>query len=107
MAVAEQAPARRRSHARLGVRIAVSAVLFAILITKIHFDDFVPPHPTRGTWLFLAAGIVLMACSFLLASWRWQRVLAVFGHHVRLRTLTKHYLAGQFVGNMLPSTVGP
>ena len=106
MAVAEQAPARRRSHARLGVRIAVSAVLFAILLTKIHFDDFVPPHPTRGTWLFLAAGIVLMACSFLLASWRWQRVLAVFGHHVRLRTLTKHYLAGQFVGNMLPSTVG-
>ena len=56
--------------------------------------------------MFLAAGIALMAGSFVVASWRWQRVLAIFGTHVRLRTLTKHYLAGQFVGNLLPSTVG-
>jgi uncharacterized protein (TIRG00374 family) len=66
----------------------------------------VPPHHTGGTWVFLAAGIALMAFSFVLAAWRWQRVLSVFGYHVRLRTLTKHYLAGQFVGNLLPSTVG-
>ena len=39
MAVAEQSPARRRSHARLGLRLLVSAGLFAVLITKIHFDD--------------------------------------------------------------------
>lgn len=106
MAVAEQAPARRRPYARLGFRLLVSAALFAVLLTKIHFDDFVPPEPTGGTWAFLGAGILLMAFSFVLASWRWQRVLAVFGYHVRLRTLTKHYLAGQFVGNLLPSTVG-
>lgn len=106
MAVAEQVPARRRSHARLGLRLLVSGALFAILLTKIHFDDFVPPHHTSGTWAFLAAGILLMALSFVLASWRWQRVLSVFGYHVRLRTLTKHYLAGQFVGNLLPSTIG-
>src|SRR5262245_22039339 len=105
MAVAEQVPARRR-HARLWLRLLVSAVLFAILLTKIHFDDFVPEVHTSGTWVFLAAGILLMGLSFVLAAWRWQRVLAVFGHHVRLRTLTKHYLAGQFVGNLLPSTVG-
>jgi hypothetical protein len=106
MAVAEQVPARRRSPVRLGLRLLVSAGLFAILLTKIHFDDFVPPHHTSGTWAFLVAGVLLMAFSFVVAAWRWQRVLAVFGHHVRLRTLTKHYLAGQFVGNLLPSTVG-
>ena len=106
MEVAEAAPARRRHHLRLGLRIAVSAGLFAILLTKIHFEDFVPRHHTFGTWLFLAAGIALMAGSFVVASWRWQRVLSIFGTHVRLRTLTKHYLAGQFVGNLLPSTVG-
>jgi len=106
MAVAETAPARRHSSARLGLRLLVSAVLFTILVTKIHFSDFVPHHHTRGTWAFLAAGILLMALSFVLASWRWQRVLAVFGHRVHLRTLTKHYLAGQFVGNLLPSTIG-
>ena len=106
MAVAETAPVRRRSRGRLWLRLLVSAALFALLITKIHFDDFVPRRHTEGTWAFLAAGILLMGLSFVVASWRWQRVLAVFGHHVRLRTLTKHYLAGQFVGNLLPSTVG-
>lgn len=106
MAVAERASARHRSSARVWLRLLVSAALFAVLLTKIHFDDFVPPHHTSGTWAFLAAGVLLMALSFVVASWRWQRVLAVFGHHVRLRTLTKHYLAGQFVGNLLPSTVG-
>lgn len=106
MAAAETAPARQRAGVRLGLRLLVSAVLFAILLTKIHFEDFVPREHTSGTWAFLAAGILLMAFSFVVASWRWQRVLAVFGHHVRLRTLTKHYLAGQFVGNLLPSTVG-
>lgn len=106
MAVADQAPARRHHHARRWIRFLVSAVLFAILLTKIHFDDFVPRHHTEGTWAFLASGILLMGLSFVVASWRWQRVLMVFGHRVRLRTLTKHYLAGQFVGNLLPSTVG-
>jgi hypothetical protein len=105
MAVAEHVPARRHS-ARRWLRLLVSAGLLAVLLTKIHFDDFVPSHHTGGTWAFLAAGIVLMGCSFVIAAWRWQRVLAVFGHRVRLRTLTKHYLAGQFVGNLLPSTVG-
>jgi uncharacterized membrane protein YbhN (UPF0104 family) len=106
LAVTETAPARRRHHARIWIRITVSAGLFAILLTKIHFEDFVPRHHTFGTWLFLAAGIALMAGSFVVASWRWQRVLSIFDTHVRLRTLTKHYLAGQFVGNLLPSTVG-
>ncbi|MFM8304484.1 MAG: YbhN family protein [Actinomycetota bacterium] len=106
MAVADHSRARHRPRLRLGLRLLVSAALFAVLLTRIHFDDFVPPHPTRGTWAFLVAGVVLMGASFVLAAWRWQRVLAVFGHPVRLRTLTKHYLAGQFVGNLLPSTVG-
>lgn len=112
MVVADSTTARRRSRlwghpsARLWLRLLLSAALFALLVSKIHLDDFVPKHHTAGTWLYLAASFALMASSFVVASWRWQRVLAVFGHRVRLRTLTKHYLAGQFVGNVLPSTVG-
>ena len=30
----------------------------------------------------------------------------MFDVHVPLRTLLAHYLAGQFVGNVLPSTIG-
>jgi glycosyltransferase 2 family protein len=105
MAVTETAPARHRP-AWFWLRILVSGGLFAILLTKIHYDEFVPEDHTGGTWAFLIVGILLMAGSFVVAAWRWQRVLAIFGAPVRLRTLTKHYLAGQFVGNMLPSTVG-
>ena len=86
--------------------MGVSAVLLTILIVKISSEHIVPEHPTAGTLAFLVAGLLLMCGSFVLAAWRWQRVLAVFGSHVPMRTLFKHYLAGQFVGNVLPSTIG-
>jgi uncharacterized membrane protein YbhN (UPF0104 family) len=107
MAAPETAPARRhRPWLRWG-RFAVSAVLLAILISRIDPDDFVPPHRSLpGALAFLCSGILIMGLSFLVAAWRWQRVLAVYDAHVPLRTLFKHYLAGQFVGNALPSTVG-
>lgn len=107
MAASPRAPARRhRSWVRYA-RYAVSAALLALLITKIDPDDFVPPDRSLpGTLAFLCSGILIMGLSFVVAAWRWQRVLAVYDAHVPLRTLSKHYLAGQFVGNALPSTVG-
>jgi len=51
----------------------------AILIFKIDPDDFVPPHRSLpGTLAFLFSGILLMGLSFVVAAWRWQRVLAVY-----------------------------
>ena len=105
MALPETAPPRRNAR-RLWLRMGVSAVLLAILVVKISSENIVPSHPTTGTLAFLVAGLVLMCGSFVLAAWRWQRVLAVFDAHVPLQTLSKHYLAGQFVGNVLPSTIG-
>jgi uncharacterized membrane protein YbhN (UPF0104 family) len=107
MAVTPTAPARRHNPWVRWGRLGVSAALLAILISKIDPDDFVPPHRSLpGALAFLCTGILLMGLSFLVASWRWQRVLAVYDAHIPLRILTKHYLAGQFVGNALPSTVG-
>jgi hypothetical protein len=85
----------------------VSVGLLAVLVTKIDPATLVPSDRSLpGTLGFLIGGLLLMLVSFVLASWRWQRVLAVFDCHVGLRTLLSHYLAGQFVGNVLPSTVG-
>jgi hypothetical protein len=107
MAVPETAPARRHRPWVRWARFAVSAALLAILISRIDPDDFVPPDRSLpGTLAFLSTGILLMGASFLVAAWRWQRVLAVYDAHVPLRILMKHYMAGQFVGNALPSTVG-
>jgi uncharacterized membrane protein YbhN (UPF0104 family) len=86
--------------------MGVSAVLLVILVVKISSEHIVPSHPTTGTLAFLVAGLLLMCASFLFAAWRWQLVLAVLGTRVPMRTLFKHYLAGQFVGNVLPSTIG-
>lgn len=107
MALPSAAPPRRqRAWVKWG-RIVVSLALLAVLVTKIDPDELIPPDRSLpGTLAFATSGAALMALSFLLAAWRWQRVLAVYDVHVRLWTLTKHYLAGQFVGNALPSTVG-
>jgi glycosyltransferase 2 family protein len=107
MSLPEVAPARSRAGWVRLLRLAVSAGLLAVLVTKIDFADMVPENRSLpGTIAFLVAGIVLMGFSLVLAAWRWQRVLDVFDVHVPLRRLVSHYFAGQFVGNVLPSTVG-
>jgi len=107
MAISETAPARRRAPWVRWGRLIVSLLLLGVLIAKFNGDDLVPAHRSLpGALAFLISGVVIMGASFLLASWRWQRVLAVFDAVVPLRTLFKHYLAAQFVGNALPSTVG-
>ena len=112
MAAPETAGARGGRHfhlsgaAKLGVRIIVSAALLALLITKIPADDIQPKNTHAGTLAFLIAGLAFTLGGFILSAWRWQRVFAVFDTHVPLRTLLAHYLAGQFVGNVLPSTIG-
>ena len=41
-----------------------------------------------------------------LSTLRWQRVLHALGLRQRMRTLLAYFLAGLFVGNFLPSTIG-
>lgn len=107
MALPSAVPPRRRNAWIKWGRIVVSVALLVVLVTKIDPDDLIPPDRSLpGTLAFATTGAALMGLSFLFAAWRWQRVLAVYEVHVRLRTLVKHYLAGQFVGNALPSTVG-
>jgi uncharacterized protein (TIRG00374 family) len=107
MALPDAAPSRPRAGWIRALRLLVSVGLLALLVTKIDYEDLVPGNRSLpGTLAFLAAGIVLMTFSIVLAAWRWQKVLEAFGATVPLRQLTSHYFAGQFVGNVLPSTVG-
>ncbi|HEY3671708.1 MAG TPA: lysylphosphatidylglycerol synthase transmembrane domain-containing protein [Acidimicrobiia bacterium] len=99
-------PFRLSGAAKLVLRIVVSVALLALLITKIPADEVQPKDTHTGTLLFLAFGLLFTLGGFVLSAWRWQRVFAVFDRHVSLPTLLNHYLAGQFVGNVLPSTIG-
>ena len=98
--------APRRSRWTLWLRFAVSGVLLAVLIAKIDFDNLVPERTHLATFAWLIAGLLAAVLGIILSAWRWQRVLDVFDVHAPFRVLLSHNLAGQFVGNVLPTTIG-
>ena len=96
----------RRGRIVLAVRIVVSAALLAFLVSKIDLDSAIPRERHLSTLVWLAAAFGMATLGLVLSAWRWQRVIDAFGVHIPLRTLSTHYFAGQFVGNVLPSTIG-
>jgi uncharacterized membrane protein YbhN (UPF0104 family) len=101
----EPAPTRR-SRWTLWLRFAVSAALLAVLIAKINFDNLLPERAHLATFAWLIAGLLAAMVGIVLSAWRWQRVLHAFDVRVPGRLLLSHNLAGQFVGNVLPTTIG-
>jgi len=103
----EQAPPKRRAPLSFWVRICISAALLAVLASNVpDLDGILPARHHALTFALLLLAVVTTLVGVVLSAWRWQRVLAVFDTPVRLGTLTSHYLAGLFVGNVLPSTIG-
>ena len=86
-----------------------SVAMLAVLVWRVpSFDtDEVIPELTTRTVLWLVAAAAphpgRPSCSRAL---RWQKVLDALGLHAGLRRLLSHYLAGQFVSNVLPTTIG-
>lgn len=96
----------RQNVVGLLLRVAASAVMLALLIPRIDITSILPKGEHVATVKFLTLGTIVALLGFVLSAWRWQRVLVVFEEKVRLGALVSHYLAGQFVGNFLPSTIG-
>ena len=90
----------------LALRIVVSAGMLWFLLTKIESQGAVLPEWTTSTALWLAGAMALTLLSIVLSAWRWQTVLHAMGRPAPLRRLLSHYLAGQFVANVLPTTIG-
>jgi len=100
----------RRSGAgwKLALRLGLSAVFLVVLFTRVPDLDGVHLPDTHPLETAVLLGIAIVAACFgiILSAWRWQQVLRLFDAHVPLPTLTRHYFAGQFVSNVMPSTVG-
>ncbi|MET0727114.1 MAG: lysylphosphatidylglycerol synthase transmembrane domain-containing protein [Acidimicrobiales bacterium] len=98
----------RRQAISLALRIGLSALMLAVLIWRVPSFDLekVIPEmtPRAAAWLVVAMTLTLFA--LVLSAMRWQRVLEVLGLHAGLRRLLSHCLAGQFVSNVLPGTIG-
>ncbi|MCA1845484.1 MAG: flippase-like domain-containing protein [Actinobacteria bacterium] len=88
------------------VRIVASAVMLGLLLPRMHLPSLLPREHHGDTVTYLLLGLLTTLGGIVLSAWRWQRVLAVFDADTRLPNLVSHYLAGQFVGNFLPSTIG-
>jgi len=98
----------RKQLISLSVRIGMSLVMLAVLIWRVpSFDvDEVVPEISARTIAWLAVAAALTLAGLVLSALRWQRVLTVLGLHAGLRRLVSHYLACQFVSNVLPTTIG-
>ncbi|HET9443943.1 MAG TPA: lysylphosphatidylglycerol synthase transmembrane domain-containing protein [Acidimicrobiales bacterium] len=86
------------------VRVALSAVMLVVLLPRA--ADYLRPvvHPATLAWL--GAALAVTFAGVVLATLRWQRVLAALGLRPQGRALLTHYLAGLFVSNFLPTTIG-
>ena len=86
---------------------SLSGVMLWFLLTKIR--QLPEPRPPRVEPLDRAPSSPGRRCSpwpgSCLSAARWQAVLAAMGQH-RAGSLLSHYMAGQFVANVLPTTIG-
>ncbi|MCU1353214.1 MAG: putative integral rane protein [Acidimicrobiales bacterium] len=88
-------------------RLLVSVLLLSVLISKIGRDwSDALPDLTASTVAWLLGAFVLTLLGVVLSAMRWGAVLRALGRPADLRRLLSHYLAGQFMGNVLPSTIG-
>jgi uncharacterized membrane protein YbhN (UPF0104 family) len=99
---------KRRARAVLAARIAASVAMLGILywrMPEFEWSGLVPVWSSRSAALLLGA-FVLTAAAIVLSAIRWQKVLGALEMPTRLRRLIPLTFAGQFVSNVLPTTVG-
>ncbi len=96
----------RRAVLSQSFRLVVSAALLAVLVTRIDLDRVLPRQRHMSTLAWFAAGVLVTIGGVLLSAWRWRRVLDAFDAPGSIGVLASHSFAGQFVGNVLPSTIG-
>src|SRR5437764_4752130 len=103
-----QPPRARRRPYVLTARIALSALMFGVLFRRMpHFRiDSLLPDWNRDTAMFLALAMLFTLAGIVLSTLRWRAVLAALGQDAKLGHLLSHNLAGLFVSNVLPTTIG-
>ena len=87
------------------LRMAASAAMLGFLLSRLDLASLLPSRQL-STLVWVAVGLVVTLIALVLATLRWQRVLRSLDQETELPTLLSHYLAGTFVSNFLPTTVG-
>lgn len=81
--------------------------MLALLLTRFPGTDLQRwPNWRSESWLWLIASLAATLAAFGLASIRWLEVCRTLGRPQTFPDVLNYFLAGQFVGNFLPTTVG-
>lgn len=106
--VDEEAEATTRRTGILVLRFAISAAMLAVLVWRLpRFEaGELLPEWSLQTALFLAGAALLTLAGIVLSTVRWRAVLTALELDAPLRRLLSYNLAGLFVSNVLPTTIG-
>ena len=105
---AAEAPTRSRRRLVLAARMVASAAMLGVLywrMPEFTWSEILPEWSAHTFWL-LAGAVALTGFAIVLSAVRWQAVLRTLGIHAGLRKLVSLSFAGQFVSNVLPTTIG-
>jgi len=89
----------------MGLRLLASAAMLAVLLPRVHLASLFPSHQL-STLGWLTAGLAVYTGAVLVSTLRWSQVLQALDLDADFSPLLSHTLAGMFVSNVLPSTVG-
>ena len=97
-----------KRHLKLAIRIGLSVGFMVVLyfVTPSFDTDELLPEWSASTPIWLGAALILTVTGFWFAAVRWHRVLFAFDMDSRTTRLFGHYMAGQFISNFVPTTVG-
>lgn len=94
-----------RRHWSLGLRLAVSAVLVAFLLTRLDLSDMARYLARADPWLVLLTLVTVFMDRCLMAG-RWIYLLEALGIHAPRRKVIKIFFLSTFFGSFLPTGIG-
>ena len=99
---------RKRTWTVYVLRAGISAGLLTFLIVQGPNLDASKLLPDWNRWtpFWLFGAFALTALSLFLAAIRWRQVTEALHLDVPMRGILSHFIAGQFVSNMMPTTIG-
>ncbi len=96
-------------HWATPLRLALSSGLLWFLLLRLG-DELSPsrviPRLTTERLAWMAGAALMLICSYVLSTLRWHQVVGALGMRDGFGRLLNHFLAGQFVSNALPTTIG-
>ncbi|MCY4257684.1 MAG: lysylphosphatidylglycerol synthase transmembrane domain-containing protein [bacterium] len=90
------------------LRVAMSVALLVLLVWRapsFNAEELWPEVNSATPWWLLSA-LALTVSANVLATARWYEVARTLGVHERRRRMFSHYMAGLFISNFVPTTVG-